>query len=380
MRIAFTTTFDAQDLHNWSGTPYYMSRAFMLEGVNVDYIGSLVRKLPPFFKVKQMWNKYVRNQRESPRFNTIAAQYYSSQVSERLKNISVDAIVSPLINPIAYLECDQPIILWTDSVYAALVGFYPDFAYHSAHSIKQGNKITEECLRRCTLAIFSSHWAANSAIELYGTDRKKVKIVPFGANIESYPAFEQVRYLIKQRVKDKIKLLFLAKSWERKGGDIVLAITKELYDSGHAVELNIIGHPPKIRLIPSYIKCLGFLSKQTPEGKAKIAELLSQSHFLILPSRAEAYGIAFCEANAYGLPCLTSYTGGIGTVVKNNINGMTFSLDTPISTYCHYIVNLMQNRAQYEALALSAYHEYISRLNWKTAIQQVKKLIEETSD
>lgn len=376
MRIAFTTTFDAQDIHNWSGTPFYMSRGFMLEGVKVNYIGPLERRLPPFFKLKQIWNKYVSNQRESPRFNITAAKYYSKQVDQRIRPIPIDAIISPLVNPIAYLDCDKPIILWTDSVYAALVGFYPDFAYHSARSIQQGNKITEECLRRCTLAIFSSEWAANSAMHFYGVDRKKIKVVPFGANMESCPTYEQVRYLIKQRAKNKIKLLFLAKSWERKGGDIVLSVAKELHDTGHAVELNIVGYPPQLKTIPSYVNCVGFQSKQTPEGRAKIAELLSQSHFLVLPSRAEAYGIAFCEANAYGLPCLTSYTGGISTIIKDNVNGMTFALDAPISRYCDYIIHLMQNRSKYEALALSSYHEYSSRLNWKVATQAVKKLIE----
>ena len=46
MRIAYTTTFDARDVHNWSGTPYHMAHAFSTEGTGVDYIGSLQRKLP----------------------------------------------------------------------------------------------------------------------------------------------------------------------------------------------------------------------------------------------------------------------------------------------------------------------------------------------
>src|SRR5579872_7486894 len=115
MRIAYTTTFDAQDVHNWSGTPFHMSRALNQAGMDVDYIGSLSRKLPPFFKVKQVWNKYVTGMRESPRFNVTAAKHYSHQVAQRLKKISTDAVVSPLINPIAYLDCKQPIVLWTDA-------------------------------------------------------------------------------------------------------------------------------------------------------------------------------------------------------------------------------------------------------------------------
>ena len=69
--------------------------------------------------------------------------------------------------------------------------------------------------------------------------------------------------------------------------------------------------------------------------------------------------------------------GGIGTVVKDNVNGMTFALDAATSDYCNYIISLMQNRAHYAALALSSYQEYETRLNWKVAIQQVKRLIEE---
>lgn len=377
MRIAYTTTFDAKDIHHWSGTPYHMSRAFMLENIEVDYIGDLKRQLPPFFKVKQIWQKYIAQTRESPRFNIIAAQNYSKQVAEQLKNKSVDAIVSPLINPIAYLDYPKPIFLWTDSVYAALLGFYPAFNFHSARSIIQANIITMECLKRCKLAIFSSDWAARSALELYGISREKIKVVPFGANLESYPSLEQIRYLIKKRATDTIKLLFLAKSWERKGGDIALAIAKALHEAGISVELTILGYTPSEKL-PHYIKCLGFISKQPPEGKSIITQLLSQTHFLLLPSRAEAYGVVFCEANAFGLPCLTSYIGGIGTIVKDHINGMTFALDAPISNYCNYIVNLMHNRNQYEELALSSYQEFVSRLNWKASVQQVKELMSES--
>lgn len=380
MRIAYTSTFDARDVHNWSGTPYYMSRSFAESGMEIDYIGSLKRKLPRFFKIKQFWSKHFCGQRESPRFNIYAAKHYSAEVAARLKHSTAEAIVSPLINPIAFLDCKQPIVLWTDALYTALLGFYPPFAAHSTSSILQGNAITTACLERCKLAIFSSEWAARSALELYGTSKEKVKVVPFGANIHSYPDHQEIKSLIKNRAHDKIKLLFVAKSWERKGGDIVLAVTKALHEAGHPVELTIVGYTAKE--LPSevdvpYIKCLGFVSKHTEEGRKTFSDLLANSHFLFVPSRAEAFGIVFCEANAFGVPCLTTYVGGIGSVVKDNINGMTFGLDASRQTYCDYIVNLMHDRSRYEALALASHHEYETRLNWKTAVAEVKQLIKE---
>lgn len=377
MRIAYTTTFNAQDVHNWSGTPFHMSRAFTEAGADVDYIGSLKRKLPPFFKLKQIWNKYVSGVRESPRFNVTAAEYYSEQVGQVLRHSKADVVISPLINPIAYLDCKQPIVLWTDAVYAALLGFYPPFAYHSATSVTQGNTITAACLSRCSLAIFSSQWAANSAIELYGINRNKVKVVTYGANLEKSPSFEDVSHHIKHRSHDKIKLLFLAKSWERKGGDIVLAVAESLHRAGHAVELNIVGYTPRLKHVPAYVKLLGFISKQTPEGKARLAQLLHESHFLFLPSRADACPMVFAEANAHGLPCLTSYVGGISSAVRDHVNGMTFPLDAAPAHYCDYIVNIISQRKQYDELALSSYQEYHSRLNWHAATQQVSSLIKQ---
>lgn len=377
MQIAYATTFDARDVHNWSGTPFHMANALADAGMGVDYIGSLSRKLPPLFKTKQILKKYLCDQRESPRFNRFVAKHYSDQVAAQLQHSKAQVVISPLINPIAYLDCKQPIVLWTDALYAALLGFYPPFAYHSASSIHQGNEITTECLSRCKLAIFSSDWAANSALELYGVSKEKVRVVNYGANIEFYPTHAEVKAIIKSRAHDKIKLLFLAKSWERKGGDIVLSVAKALHEAGHEVELSIVGYTPKLDVVPPYVKLLGFISKQTPEGKKRLNQILCDSHFLFLPSRADACPMVFAEANAFGLPCLTTYVGGISTAVKDNINGMTFGLDAQPSVFCQYIVGMMQNMEQYEALALSAYNEYETRLNWKASTARVKGLLAE---
>ncbi|EKD74067.1 MAG: Glycosyl transferase, group 1 family protein [uncultured bacterium] len=377
MKLAFTTTFDAQDVLKWSGTPFYMAKSFEQQGMEINYIGHLTRQLPSFFKLKQFWKKTACNQRESPRFNVTAAKHYSKQVAQQLTKMNVDAIIAPQINPICYLESKQPIVLWTDGLYASLLGFYPGFSNHSATSIEQGNIITRECLSRCALAIFSSDWAAHTAQEIYGAAKEKIKVVPFGANIQCTHTIDDIRRMLKTRPRDTVKLLFLGKHWHRKGGDIVFNVAKALQAAGQSVELNFVGcQPPKNVTIPAYIKCHGFISKRTPAGLKKITDLLSQSHFLFLPSRAEAYGIAFCEANAFGLPVLTSYVGGITTIVKNNINGMTFSLEAAPSVYCDYIINLMQHYSSYEELALSAFCEYETRLNWRTATQTVKQWIE----
>jgi glycosyltransferase involved in cell wall biosynthesis len=378
MKIAYATTFAAQDVHNWSGTPSYMSKALEASGCEINYLGNLKRELPFGFKSKQIWQKWVNGQRESPRFNVYAARQYSQQAAQILASHPSDIILAPQMNPVAYLDCKQPIVLWTDAVYASLVAFYPAFNNHSAQTIRQGNQIAQACLARCRLAIFSSDWAARAAIELYGMHREKVKVVPFGANIDCAHNQHDVSEWVKKRSKTTIKLLFLGKRWEQKGGPLVLKVAEALHQAGESVELTIVGcTPPQHQTLPAYVKCLGFISKRTPEGLARISHLLQESHFLFVPSQGEAYGIVFCEANAYGLPCLTTYVGGISTIVKDHINGMTFSLNASPQEYCDYIVNLMKQPEKYRALALSAFNEFKTRLNWGVAVETAKVLMKE---
>ena len=378
MKLGFITTFDINDVHKRSGTPFYMAKALEQAGIELDYIDSLKTKLPANFKWKRFCQRLLGAQENSSRFNTYAMKHYAAQIQKKLIGKNVQALVAHILNPIAYLDCKEPIVLWTDAVYASLIGFYQGLSYHSAETIVQANQMTRESLSRCRLAIFSSDWAAHNAIELYGADKDKIKVVPFGANIECNHTLFDIQAMLKTRSRQTVKLLFLGKEWERKGGETVLAVAKALHAAGHTVELNLIGcQPPATVEIPSYVNCLGYISKRTPEGIAQITQLLRESHFLFVPSRAEAFGIVFCEANAFGLPCLTSYVGGISTIVKDNVNGMTFSLGASPQQYCEYIMQLMQNYSRYEELALSSFNEYEKRLNWNVATQAVKQLIKE---
>ena len=181
------------------------------------------------------------------------------------------------------------------------------------------------------------------------------------------------------RPSNKCKLLFLGVDWLRKGGDVALKVAEELNKSGLETELTIVGCNPIInKPLLNFVKTLGFISKKTKKGRSEINNLLAKSHFLILPSRAEAFGIVFCEASSFGVPVITTNVGGITTAVKDGFNGKTFSKDASIEEYCTYIFNLWFNYSEYKKLALSSFNEYQSRLNWTIAGKNVKKILEDT--
>jgi glycosyltransferase involved in cell wall biosynthesis len=378
MKLAFVSTADVGDIRKYSGTPFYMAKTFETQGIELEYINKLKTQVSLGFKTRRFLHEKFCGQEESSRFHIPAVKNYAEQIQKKLNISNADAVISHIANPLAYLDCKQPIILWTDALYAGLLGFIANFSRHSAATIDHANTLTAAALSRCRLAIFSSDWAARSAIELYGTSKEKVKVVPFGANIDCQHTLPDIHDMLKRRSPSVVKLLFLGKEWERKGGETVLNVANALHAAGQPVELHLVGsHPPKTGALADYVYCHGYVSKHDAAGVEKITRLLSESHFLFVPSRAEAFGIVFCEANAFGLPCLTSYVGGISTIVKDHINGMTFALDTNVNVYCDYIIGLMQDYRRYEELALSSFNEYQTRLNWDVATKTVKSMIAE---
>ncbi|MFM5994140.1 MAG: glycosyltransferase, partial [Dolichospermum sp.] len=155
-----------------------------------------------------------------------------------------------------------------------------------------------------------------------------------------------------------------------------LEIAKKLNNLGLNTELTIVGCQPNLdENLPDFVKVLGFIPKSTSEGKNKIYQLIADSHLLILPSIADCSPIVFCEANSLGVPCISRNVGGISTIIKDNLNGKLFCRDSNPIEYCEYIYNIFTNYHEYKELALSAFHEYESRLNWRVAGQKVRDLL-----
>ncbi len=379
MRIAYITTYDANNVKNWSGLGFYIAKSLLNQGATIDFIGPLnFPSSPEVFvsKVKSRMYKYIRGQSYILDREPRVLCSYARQITQRLKNCNVDIIFCPGTTPIAYLESQKPLVFWTDATFAGLLNFYPGFFHIAAESIKHAHDAEQRILQKCSLAIYSSVWAAETAINFYGAKSSKVKVVPFGANVECNHSIEEVKSFIDLRPTDQCRLLFVGAEWQRKGGDIAVKIAEELNRRGLTTELTIVGASPT-ETLPKFVTSYGYLAKANPETGKLINKLLAESHFLVLPARADCTPVVISEASAFGLPSIASNIGGISSIVKDGINGKTFELDILLEESCSYIEMLMSNRMAYKTLALSAYNEYETYLNWKTTGRAVKRLMEE---
>jgi glycosyltransferase involved in cell wall biosynthesis len=376
MNIAFVTTYDGEDVLNWSGSSYYMSKSLKDQENNICYIGNLTRKVSWRDIIKKIRCR-VFSRKDFVLDRTIAVcKEYSMQVAERLSAEKIDCIISPGSMPIAYLKTDIPKIFYTDATFAGLINYYSGFTNLSPEVIRQGHIIEKQALENCDLAIYSSEWAAKTAIEFYKVNPAKVKVVPFGANLEEYHSREEVQTFIADRDKSVMKILFNGVDWERKGGDFVLSVVEEIRRRGIKVEINLVGARDFDSTgMPPYIVNHGFLSKSVTAQKKLLEDLYKTCHFLVVPSQAEAYGLVFCEASAYGMPSIARRTGGITSIIEEGKNGFTVDSETDIIPYADIICEYFTDQEKYSTLAISSYTEFETRLNWKAAGESVNRMI-----
>ena len=125
--------------------------------------------------------------------------------------------------------------------------------------------------------------------------------------------------------------------------------------------------PPSEVSLPDFVRPLGFISKATEAGRKRLARLFSDAHFFLLPTQVECFGIVFCEANAFGVPALAPRTGGVPTIVRDDINGRLFDLREPPSAWADYVMRYFDDFEAYIRFARSSYAEYRTRLNWDAA-------------
>lgn len=378
LKIAYVTVYDAKDIHNWSGLGYYIAKTLEKHVGDLDYIGNLRTKKFAIPEAKRILNKLLFNKEFWSEITPEVVGDWAKQIEEKLDGKIYDIIFCPGSRPISMLKTNIPIVTWTDSCHPGLMDFYAPRDRVANESLLNGIRIEKHALDNTSLLVYSSEWAASIARNYHKISPSKIKVVPFGANVENEKSEDEIRKLVDARPKDRCKLLFVGVEWVRKGGDVAFKTAQKLNDMGLKTELSVVGCEPIFEgNLPDFVKSLGFISKSTKEGRTRLNKLFEESHFLIVPSLAEAYGLVFCEANSFGVPAISRKLGGITTIIRDDINGKTFPVDTAIDEYANYIYNLMNDFSRYSGLCLSSFNEFITRLNWDSAGETLKIHIEE---
>lgn len=365
---------DALNITGFSGSTFQMFSHLRQQEISVEVYSPLSQWIK-YLLTPQKALARLRRKTCTLEHYPLVTRSYARQIRRLIRKRPVDVIVTSSSTPVSALECAQPIIVWTDAIFHDMYEYYGGtFRNMTEAGVERAKTMEQSALAHSTYAVYGCDWAARTARQL--TDPEKVRVLTFGPNISIEHTAEDVCEWARgrRRVRPQgCKLLFIGVDWSRKGGAIAVETARILNESGIPTTLTVVGSDPQ-EVMPDYVEVLGFVSKATPEGRSRLTSLLREADFFILPTQAEATGIVFCEASAFGLPALSYATGGVPDYVRTGVNGVCLPVGTPATGFATEIRTILQDSGRYEALCLSAFHEYKSRLNWDTSARALVEL------
>ena len=377
MRIAFLASefLDPDTPRSWSGLPFFMRHAIESAGIETVTLSPVDTRQAERL-VRFLYWRWMRRRRYLKYCDHGLLQSHARQYERGLAGIDVDAVFSPSTWALAYLQTNLPTVLWTDACFAGVLDFYHSFTRVAPPSVRAGHAIEQLALDRCARALYSTEWAAETAQRFYHISDRKISIVPFGGNLLEPPALHEAVAVVKQRPLTPCRLLLVGVDWMRKGADIAVDTVKALCAAGLDCRLTIVGcSPPAGRSLPACVEVIPFISKVTIEDRRRLNELYARSHFFIMPTRAEAFGIVFAEASTFGVPCLATAVGGLPSVIKDGVNGQLFPLYATGEDYADWILSVLKTPGRYYDLASRAAEHAATYLTWKVAGQRVGAIL-----
>ncbi len=364
LHIAFLTSLVLQDKRtSWKITNMFIAQALERHCGDITYIDPIYPKELVLGKIFNKAARLLFKKSYMYYHSFYIAKRYAKAIAPKLKAQAFDVIVAPsCATEIAFLETGIPIVLIEDANVALLHDYYAQYSGLLKRSFYEANTLEELALQKTSIALYPSEWAVRSARENYHiVHPEKVHMVPFGANVSNLPPADIVQ---RRHKSDRCKLLFLGVEWERKGGEIAFETLLKLEELGIQAELTICGCIPPAGFSHERMKVIPFLSRKDEKQRKELELLFEASDFLFLPTRGDTYGMVFCEASSFGLPSITTDTGGVSGAVSKGKNGFTLPLSARGTEYAELIARIYRDDALYAELVKSSRDTFERKLNW----------------
>lgn len=367
MRILLASVEDVRDVRSWSGTPFHMFRALSDAGHEVVPASPLRQRLNLPLKGVQWARNRVGQTYYSRLREPVVLEGYAREVERQIARCAPDLVLSPSSLPLTRVRTSVPLVTWTDATFAGMVDFYPTYTGLSPRYLKLGHRAERDCLDRARLSVFSSEWAARTAVDSYGADPETIAVVSYGANVAA-----PVPRRPQAWVTDECRLLIVGRGWIRKGVDLAVRTAVALRMRGIPTILDVVGcSPPDGVQVPEFVTVHGSLEKNDQAGLSTLQDLFRRASFFVLPTRADCTPIVLAEAQAYGVPVITSDVGGVPSMLRPGISGHVFGLDGFPDSAAACIAAVWSSADGYRSMQEGAQSVYRETLNWSSAVDRL---------
>lgn len=237
-----------------------------------------------------------------------------------------------------------------------------------------------EILNKFDSVIACTHIEKKILVEKFKIKEDKITIIPMGVDYQKFKSTHDSKlktnnfkenYFDKKEKKFKLILYCGYKNYE-KGAISILKSIPFILEKIKNIYFVFIGPPTKaynhelskIRKL-KYSRIINF----TPDNltgyydKKKI-NAFKEADIYLMPSRSDAFGIAFLEAWAAGIPVIGARTGATPEVIRENIDGLLVEFDDPVDI-AQKVIKLLKNNKLKKKLGLAGQIRVSQNYTWE---------------
>jgi glycosyltransferase involved in cell wall biosynthesis len=362
-RILFVAGSDPSDIRTFSGIAYHALKAlrtrYTVDSVFPDTIPVQVR----------LYNKIMLmlfGKRNRVKNSVIYARAMAQQIHNKLKHQSTHYDLIVFFNCIQLLSYFNKslfpackVIYYSDATFQLGLNYYPALKNLLKFNIREGHLIEKNAYNRADMLLFSSDWAANSAVHFYNVNPDKIHVLKYGANMPAFPPIER-------NFDERIRLLLVGVDWYRKGINVAVEVCRQLQGLNYDTELTIIGlkqYPDDLKTNAA-IRIIPFLDKSQAKSIAELQGEFRRSNYFLFPTVADCTPIVLAEAMLFGLPIIARNTGGISAMVQHGVNGILVPEEGTSADFVSGILAI-HNSGSYERYSQNSRLLYDTCFNWE---------------
>jgi len=209
-----------------------------------------------------------------------------------------------------------------------------------------------------------------------GLDPKRLGIFPRGLDLELYrPTKSPADLARRHQLHGKFTLLFAGRISEDKNLSLLTQIFKQLnHDTPGLYNLVVAGDGPGLTFLKNTLcneRNLLLTGRLDPK---ELVQWYQSADLMVFPSHTDTFGMVVLEAQACGLPCLVTATGGPKEIIDANVTGQIINTDNVedwIAAINQYYKHKTTRPAAWSALSASCALHVHQQNNWQPVFDAV---------
>jgi len=246
-------------------------------------------------------------------------------------------------------------------------------------AMKQLATMEKETAKNSNLIVTVSRYSSEKAIEFYGLDSAKIRIVPNGVDPQKFRPMGNLENLKRQiGIDNRFCVLFVGRLIPRKGLSYLIEAAKYVVREIDDIVFVIVGNGPLRKHLTNYVHKTNLSEKFIFLGDVSddaLPLVYNCADVFALPSIQEGQGIALLEAQSTAKPVVAFRVGGVPEALLEGQSGLLTKMDS--QEFSQSLLSLLSDSSLREEMGNKGREFVVENFSWEVCAQKMLRVYSE---